>query len=97
MAHNQAVELPTLWRQLDQGHPVAYLDGDVDMAGPDEVENAYEPAARDRVLEAVALLVQEAGEGRVKTRNAEPIRVLCLLRRASPQPEEESQNRRARG
>jgi len=95
VAHNQAVVLPTLWRQLDQGHPVAYLDGDVDMAGPDEVENAYEPAARDRVLEAVALLVQ--GEGRVKTRNAEPIRVLCLLRRASPQPEEESQNRRARG
>jgi hypothetical protein len=86
--------LPTLWRQLDQGHPVAYLDGDVDMAGPDEVGNAYVPAARDRVLEEVALLV-EAG-GRVKARNAEPIRVPCLLRRASHQPEEKSQNRRGR-
>ena len=88
--------LPTLWRQLDQGHPVAYLDDDVDMAGPDEAGNAYVPAARDRVLEAVALLAAEEGEGRVKTMNAEPIRVLCLLRRASLPPEEESQNRRVR-
>ena len=75
---------------------MAYLDGDVDMAGPDEAETAYEPAARDRVLEAVALLAEGEGEGRVKTKNAEPIRVLCLLRRASLQLEEESQNRRAR-
>ena len=88
--------LPTLWRQLDQGHPVAYLDGGVDMAGPDEAGNAYEPAARDRVPEAVAWLGEEAGEGRVKTRHAEPIRVPCPLRRANPQRKEESQNRRAR-
>jgi hypothetical protein len=90
--------LPTLWRQLDQGHPVAYLDGDGDMAGPDEAGNAYAPGARDRALEAVAWgLVAEAGEVRVKARQyAEPIRVLCLLRRANLQTEEESQNRRAR-
>lgn len=75
---------------------MAYPDGDVDMAGPDEAVNAYAPAARDRVLEAVAWLVEEAGEGRVKTRYAEPIRAPCLLRRANPQPEEKSQNRRGR-
>jgi hypothetical protein len=40
--------------------------------------------------------VEEAGEGRVKARHAEPIRVPCLLRRANPQPEKKSQNRRAR-
>lgn len=87
--------LPTLWRQLDQGHPVAYPDGDVDMAGPDEVGSAYEPAARDRVPEVVAWLVEVEG-GRVKARYAKPIRFPCLLRRANPQPEEESQNQRAR-
>jgi hypothetical protein len=96
VAHNQAVVLPTLWRQLDQGHPVAYRGGDVDMAGPDEAGNAYVPGARERVLEGVAWLVEEVGEGRVKARHAEPIRVLCLLRRANPQPEEKSQNRRVR-
>jgi hypothetical protein len=95
VAHNQAAVLPTLWRQLDQGHPVAYPDGDVDMAVPDEAGNAYAPGARDRVLEAVAWLV-EAGEGRVKTKYAEPIRAPCLLRRVNPQPEEKSQNRRGR-
>jgi hypothetical protein len=88
--------LPTPWRQLDQGHPVAYPDGEVDMVGPDEAGNAYALAARERVLEAVEWLVEEAGEGRVKTRHAEPIWVPCLLRRANPQPEEESQSRRVR-
>jgi hypothetical protein len=88
--------LPTLWRQLDQVHPVAYLDGGVDMAGPDEVGSAYEPAARDRVLEAVAWVVGE-GEERVKTRHVVPIRLPCLLWCANPQPpKEESQSRRAR-
>lgn len=87
--------LPTLWHQLDQGHPVAYPD-DVDMAGLDEAGNAYAPAARERVLGAAAWLVEEAGEGRVKAKHAVLIRVLCLLRRANPQPEEESQSRRAR-
>ena len=87
--------LPTLWHQLDQGHPVAYPD-EVDMAGLDEAGNAYAPAARERVLEAVALFVEEAGEGRVKAKHAVLIRVLCLLRRANSQTEEESQSRRAR-
>jgi hypothetical protein len=93
--HNQAVVLPTLWRQLDPGHPVAY-PGDVDMAGLDEAGNGYAPVARERVLEAVAWLVKEAVEGRVRTNYAEPKRVLCLLRCGNPQPEEESQTRRAR-
>ena len=88
--------LPTLWLQLDQGRPVAYPDGDVDMAGPDEAGNAYAPAARERVLEVVAWIVEEAGEERVRARHAEPIRVPCLLQFASLQPEEESQSRRAR-
>jgi len=96
VAHNQAVVLPILWHQLDQGHPAAYPDGDVDMAGPDEAGNGYAPAARERVLEAVAWLVEEAEEERVKARHAVPIRLPCLLRCANPQPEEESQSRRAR-
>jgi hypothetical protein len=75
---------------------LAYPDGDVDMAGPDEVGNANAPVAREGVLEAVAWLVEEAGEGRVKARHAKSIRVLCLLRCANRQPKEESQNRRAR-
>jgi hypothetical protein len=36
-----------------------------DQTGPDEAGNAYASAARERVLEAVAWLVEEAGEGRV--------------------------------
>ena len=92
--HNQGVVLPTLWRQLDPGHPVAYRD-DVDMGGLDEAGNAYVPAARERVLEAVAWLV-EVVEGRVRAMYAEPKRALCLLRCANLQPEEESQTRRAR-
>ena len=87
---------PTPWRQLDQGHPVANRDGDVDMAGLDEAGNAYALVARERVLEAVAWLVEEVGEGRVKARYAELIRVLCLLRCANHQQEGESQTRRAR-
>jgi len=86
--------LPSPWRQLDQGHPEAHPDGDVDMAGRDEAGNAYVPAARERVLGAVAWLVEEEGEGRVKARHA--VRVLCLLRCADPQPEEKSQSRRER-
>jgi hypothetical protein len=86
----------TLWCQLDQGHPVANPDGDVDMAGLDGAGNAYAPVARERVLVAVAWLVEEAGEERVKARHAEPTQALCLLRCANPQPEEESQTRRAR-
>ncbi len=72
-------------RRRGVAHPVAYPDGGVDMAGPDEAGNAYVPAARERVQEAVAWLV-EAGEQHVKARYAEPIRVLCLLRCASHQP-----------
>ena len=87
---------PTLWRQLDQGRPVANLNGDVDMAGLDEAVNAYVPVVREHVLEAVAWLVEEAGEGRVKARHGEPIRVLCLLRYANCQPVEQNQIRRAR-
>ena len=94
--HNQVVVPRTLWRQLDQGRPVAYPDGDVDMGGLDEAGSAYVPAARERVLEAVAWLVEEVGEGRVKTRYAERIRVLCLLRCGHRQLEEESRTRRVR-
>jgi hypothetical protein len=71
---------------------VVYPDGDVDMAGPDEARDSYAPAAREHVPEEVAWLVEEAGEGRVKARHAELIRALCLLRRANPLLEEESQN-----
>jgi len=74
---------------------VAYPDADVDTAGLGEAGNAYALAARDRVLEAVAWLVEEAGE-RVKARHAVPIWVPFLLRCANRQREEESQSRRAR-
>jgi hypothetical protein len=65
------VQLPNQWRLLDLGHPLAYLDGGVDRVGPDEAGSAYaRAAARGRVLEAVAWLVGEAGEGRVRARRA---------------------------
>jgi hypothetical protein len=89
------VELPTLWRQSDPGHPVAY-PSDVDMAGLDEAGNACASAAHERALEAVAWLVEEAVEGRVRARYGEPKRVLCLLWCANPQQKEESQTRRVR-
>jgi hypothetical protein len=72
---------------------VGYLDGGVDMAGLDEAGNAYARAARGRVLEAVAWIVEEAGEGRVKAKHAEPTQVLYPLWCANHQPEEESQTR----
>jgi hypothetical protein len=50
VAYNQAVVLPTLWHQLDQGDPIAYPDGDVDMVGPDEAGN-YALAGCEYVLE----------------------------------------------
>jgi len=98
VAHNQAVVLPSLWSQLDQGDPAAYRDGGVDMVELDGAGNAYVLAAREHVLEAVAWLAREAeaGEGRVKARQAEPIQILSLLQRASHQPKGESQTQRAR-
>jgi hypothetical protein len=71
---------------------VAYLDGDVDMAGPDEVRDSYALVAHEHVLEKVAWLVEKAGEGCVKARHAELIHALCLLWHANPLLEEESQN-----
>ena len=94
-AHNQVV-LPTQWRRLDPVLPVECQDGGVDMVGLDEAGSACAPVARGRVLEAVAWLVGEAGEGRVRARYAEPTRVLFLLWCASHQREEESRTRRAR-
>jgi len=94
--HNQVVVPPSLWRQLDPGHRVGYPDGGVDMVGRDEAGNAYAQAARERGLEAVAWLVEEAGVERVKARHGMPTQVLCLFRFANHQPEEESQTRRAR-
>lgn len=94
-AHNQVV-LPSQWRRSDLGRPVAYLDDGVGTVGLDEAESAYVRVAHERVLEAVAWLVEEAGEVRVKAMYAEPTRVLFLLWYANHQPEEESQTRRVR-
>ena len=79
---------------LYQEHPMANPDGDVDMAGLDEAGNAYVPVAQERILEAVGWLVEETGEGHVKARRAEPIRVLWLLQCANRHMKEESQTRR---
>jgi hypothetical protein len=96
VAHSQAVVLLSRCLLLDPAHPVEYLDGGVDRVGLDEAGNAYARAAHGRVLEAVAWLVEEAGEGRVKARHAVPTQALCLLWCANRQPVEGSQTRRAR-
>jgi hypothetical protein len=71
---------------------VGYPDGDVNMAGPDKAGDSFALAACEHVLEEVAWLVEEAGEGHVKARHVELIRALCLLQCTNPLLEEESQN-----
>ena len=65
------------------------------MVGLDEAGSACAREARGRVLEAVAWLVEAAGEGHVKASYAEPTRVPFLSWCASHRREEESQTRRA--